>query len=70
VTRFCFFTSHLAAISNLVPKGRDEDGLAFTMSWLRHHDRYANGYLADPDKPYWPTDAHARAGRLEHWKTE
>jgi hypothetical protein len=40
------------------------------MSWLHHHDRYANGYLADPDKPYWPADAHARAGRLEHWKTE
>ena len=25
---------------DLVPKGRDEDGLAFTMSWVRHHDRY------------------------------
>lgn len=24
------------------PKGRDEDGLAFTMSWVRHHDRYDN----------------------------
>jgi predicted dithiol-disulfide oxidoreductase (DUF899 family) len=23
-----------------VPKGRDEDGLAFSMSWVRHHDRY------------------------------
>jgi hypothetical protein len=23
-----------------VPKGRDEDGLDFTMSWVRHHDRY------------------------------
>jgi predicted dithiol-disulfide oxidoreductase (DUF899 family) len=40
-----------------VPTGRDEDGLAFTMSWLRHHDRYADGYLADADKPYWPADA-------------
>jgi hypothetical protein len=40
-----------------VPKGRDEDGLAFTMSWLRHHDRYADGYLADADRPYWPADA-------------
>ena len=38
-----------------VPKGRDEDGLAFTMSWLRHP--YADGYLADADKPYWPADA-------------
>jgi predicted dithiol-disulfide oxidoreductase (DUF899 family) len=25
---------------DLVPKGRDEDELPFTMSWLRHHDRY------------------------------
>jgi predicted dithiol-disulfide oxidoreductase (DUF899 family) len=40
-----------------VPKGRDEDALSFTMSWLRHHDRYADGYLADADKPYWPADA-------------
>jgi predicted dithiol-disulfide oxidoreductase (DUF899 family) len=40
-----------------VPKGRDEDGLSFTMSWLRHHDRYTDGYLADADQPYWPADA-------------
>jgi predicted dithiol-disulfide oxidoreductase (DUF899 family) len=25
---------------DLVPKGRDEDALAFTMAWVRHHDRY------------------------------
>jgi predicted dithiol-disulfide oxidoreductase (DUF899 family) len=25
---------------DLVPKGRDEEELPFTMSWLRHHDRY------------------------------
>src|SRR5206468_206062 len=40
-----------------VPKGRDEDGLAFTMSWLRHHDRYDTGKLADANLPYWPADA-------------
>jgi Bacterial protein of unknown function (DUF899) len=40
-----------------VPKGRDEDGLRFTMSWLRHHDRYETGKLADADLPYWPADA-------------
>jgi predicted dithiol-disulfide oxidoreductase (DUF899 family) len=40
-----------------VPKGRDEDGLRFTMSWLRHHDRYESGRLADSDLPYWPADA-------------
>jgi predicted dithiol-disulfide oxidoreductase (DUF899 family) len=27
---------------DLVPKGRDEDELAFTMAWVRHHDRYDN----------------------------
>ena len=37
---------------DLVPKGRDEDNLPFTMAWLRHHDRYETGYLADPDRPY------------------
>lgn len=25
---------------DLTPKGRDEDGLGHTMSWLRHHDAY------------------------------
>jgi predicted dithiol-disulfide oxidoreductase (DUF899 family) len=27
---------------DLVPKGRDEAGLPFTMSWVRHHDRYGD----------------------------
>jgi predicted dithiol-disulfide oxidoreductase (DUF899 family) len=31
---------------DLVPKGRDEDELPFTMSWVRHHDRYENSGLA------------------------
>ena len=25
---------------DLVPKGRDEDDLPYTMVWVRHHDRY------------------------------
>ena len=25
---------------DLAPKGRDEDALPFTMSWVRHHDKY------------------------------
>ena len=37
-----------------VPKGRDEDDLPFSMAWVRHHDRYDTGKLADPDRPYWP----------------
>ena len=32
---------------DIVPKGRDEDGLPFPMAWVRHHDRYGD---------------HARAG--------
>ncbi|HEY8933285.1 MAG TPA: DUF899 domain-containing protein [Rariglobus sp.] len=27
-------------ILDLVPKGRDEDGMEYGMEWLRHHDRY------------------------------
>jgi predicted dithiol-disulfide oxidoreductase (DUF899 family) len=37
---------------DLVPKGRDEDGLAFTMAWVRHHDRYEAEYAVDPSKTY------------------
>jgi predicted dithiol-disulfide oxidoreductase (DUF899 family) len=34
------------------PKGRDEDGLAFTMAWVRHHDKYGEGYFVDPTQHY------------------
>jgi len=37
---------------DLVPKGRDEDGLAFTMSWVRHHDKYGDDYALDPAATY------------------
>ena len=33
---------------DLVPKGRDEDGLGFSMAWVRHHDKYEDGYAVDP----------------------
>ena len=36
------------SILDLVPKGRDEDGLDFTMSWVRHHDRYGAKVDVDP----------------------
>jgi predicted dithiol-disulfide oxidoreductase (DUF899 family) len=39
---------------DLAPKGRNEDDLAFSMEWVRHHDRYAGGGFADADRPYWP----------------
>jgi predicted dithiol-disulfide oxidoreductase (DUF899 family) len=31
---------HAYRLLDLTPKGRDEEGLAFTMAWVRHHDRY------------------------------
>lgn len=37
---------------DLVPKGRDEDGLAFSMAWVRHHDKYGDGYVLDPTAAY------------------
>lgn len=36
------------AILDMVPKGRDEDGLPFTMEWIRHHDKYENPQPASP----------------------
>jgi predicted dithiol-disulfide oxidoreductase (DUF899 family) len=33
---------------DLTPKGRDEEGLAHTMAWVRHHDKYEEGYVVDP----------------------
>ena len=39
---------------DLVPKGRDEDGLAFSMSWVRHHDRYGDDYKVDAAAGYQP----------------
>jgi predicted dithiol-disulfide oxidoreductase (DUF899 family) len=44
---------------DLAPKGRDEDGLAFTMSWVRHHDKYDADYRNDPARLYV---APARSG--------
>ncbi len=31
---------------DFTPKGRDEDGLANSMAWVRHHDKYGEGLLA------------------------
>lgn len=40
---------------DMAPKGRDEDDLAFTMAWVRHHDRYPEGYFARaPEKSEQP----------------
>ena len=37
---------------DMAPKGRDEDGLDFSMSWVRHHDKYSEGYFVDPKQLY------------------
>jgi predicted dithiol-disulfide oxidoreductase (DUF899 family) len=42
---------------DLVPKGRDEDQLGFSMEWVRHHDRYGTDLFLDPTRPYWPPTA-------------
>jgi predicted dithiol-disulfide oxidoreductase (DUF899 family) len=39
-------------ILDMTPKGRDEDGLAFPMAWVRHHDRYEAGYTVNPKQTY------------------
>jgi predicted dithiol-disulfide oxidoreductase (DUF899 family) len=36
---------------DLTPKGRDEDALSQPMAWVRHHDRYDDGKIADAKKP-------------------
>ena len=44
---------------DLAPKGRDEDGLAFSMSWIRHHDRYGNSAAVDCVATYTPPKTSA-----------
>jgi predicted dithiol-disulfide oxidoreductase (DUF899 family) len=46
---------------DFAPKGRDESGLAFTMAWLRHHDRYDRNYTVDSKRTYVPP-AKLKAG--------
>jgi predicted dithiol-disulfide oxidoreductase (DUF899 family) len=36
---------------DIAPKGRDEDGLAFSMAWVRHHDKY-QGAAVDTKASY------------------
>lgn len=37
---------------DMVPKGRDEDGLKHSMAWVRHHDRYEDGATVDRTATY------------------
>jgi predicted dithiol-disulfide oxidoreductase (DUF899 family) len=51
---------------DLVPKGRDEEGLAFDMAWVRHHDRYGDDYVLDPTATYQnPRETGACCGNEE-----
>jgi predicted dithiol-disulfide oxidoreductase (DUF899 family) len=40
------------SLLDMMPKGRDEDGLAFAMAWVRHHDRYDQAYVVDKNTGY------------------
>jgi predicted dithiol-disulfide oxidoreductase (DUF899 family) len=49
---------------DLVPKGRDEDGLAFSMAWVRYNDRYGKDYAVDPEASFAaPAGADFRSGK-------
>jgi predicted dithiol-disulfide oxidoreductase (DUF899 family) len=37
---------------DIVPKGRDEDSLKFSMAWVRHHDKYDEGGNVDRTADY------------------
>ena len=37
---------------DIAPKGRDEEGLAHTMAWVRHHDKYEKNQVVDAKAAY------------------
>jgi predicted dithiol-disulfide oxidoreductase (DUF899 family) len=39
---------------DLAPKGRDEEGLAFSMAWVKHHDKYTGHDVIDTKRGYVP----------------
>lgn len=46
---------------DMAPKGRDEDGLDFTMEWVKHHDRYDDVRAVTPGGPLCCSGAPAKA---------
>lgn len=48
---------------DLVPKGRDEEGLAFPMAWVRHHDRYGDDDAVDAKAGHRAPKGAVSAGR-------
>ena len=53
-------------VLDLVPKGRDEEGLAHSMAWVRHHDKYEGGYSVDPHRGYEQPKPAASHSCCEH----
>jgi len=51
---------------DLTPKGRDEEDLGFTMSWVRHHDRYNQTYSGAAVQPDAHKTADSCCGEQEH----
>jgi len=45
-----------------MPKGRDEAGLKHTMAWVRHHDKYEQGYAVDPEAGW----EHPKVAAAQH----
>ena len=37
---------------DMAPEGRDEAGLKHSMAWVRHHDKYTDGYVVDANQGY------------------
>ncbi|HET9792792.1 MAG TPA: DUF899 family protein, partial [Candidatus Angelobacter sp.] len=50
---------------DMTPKGRDEDALAFSMSWVRHHDRYPQEDVPSPDVHAASTSAAAQSTAVQ-----
>ncbi|HUO17434.1 MAG TPA: thioredoxin family protein [Verrucomicrobiae bacterium] len=44
---------------DLTAKGRDEDQLAHPMAWVRHHDKYGDGYMVNPKQLYVQPEKHS-----------
>jgi len=47
---------------DVTPKGRDEAGYAMPMTWVRHHDRYDDGYVVDPAGQFHEPVAKEKSG--------
>jgi predicted dithiol-disulfide oxidoreductase (DUF899 family) len=45
---------------DMAPKGRDEDGLAWSMAWVRHHDKYEGAVVNTKASYQQPKSASCR----------